>query len=339
MKEERVLWLDVLKALGIFAIYLGHFVEAGNLYKFVFIWHVPLFFFASGCAENFSTEKSLCSYIMKKFRSLIIPYFFFAFLSLAIFVVNYTLPTDSPEASLLLIAQGAIRNRFFVNSLWFFTCLFVMSIVFWLIKCLQIKPLILLACLALFFASETLLPSRPIVNPQCPWNIDSAMYYILYYGIGYVTFPIIIKLFRSSQKFSSFMGLAFSGVMAMIFTILVYYNHNPFLYLNAIPGLSVLVPVITACVILWLLILISYSLCDVPFFVRIGQNTLHLCGAEFFVKMIISSILQIIGLSLTLPTPFAVLLYTTFLLWFAMCTFVPFSQYVLQKKRRIGQGY
>jgi len=40
----RYEWVDVLKALGIFSIYLGHFGKAtGKLYPFVFEYHVPLF--------------------------------------------------------------------------------------------------------------------------------------------------------------------------------------------------------------------------------------------------------------------------------------------------------
>ena len=46
MKPQRIAWLDVAKAIGIYAIYLGHFGDAaGPAYKFVFQFHVPLFFF------------------------------------------------------------------------------------------------------------------------------------------------------------------------------------------------------------------------------------------------------------------------------------------------------
>ena len=49
----RVVWLDVARAIGIYAIYLGHFGEAaGPAYRFVFQFHVPLFFFLGGCKKN-----------------------------------------------------------------------------------------------------------------------------------------------------------------------------------------------------------------------------------------------------------------------------------------------
>ena len=56
----RVAWLDVARAIGIYAIYLGHFGEtAGPAYRFVFQFHVPLFFFLSGCAETYNKEETV----------------------------------------------------------------------------------------------------------------------------------------------------------------------------------------------------------------------------------------------------------------------------------------
>ncbi|HFO9614052.1 TPA: acyltransferase family protein, partial [Escherichia coli] len=47
--NHRLEWIDSLKAVAIFWIYLGHFGDnAKQLYPFVFSFHVPLFFFISG---------------------------------------------------------------------------------------------------------------------------------------------------------------------------------------------------------------------------------------------------------------------------------------------------
>ena len=60
--NSRLEWADVLKALGIIAIYVGHFgKDAGGLYLFVFSYHVPLFFFAAGLfAKVKETKASGC---------------------------------------------------------------------------------------------------------------------------------------------------------------------------------------------------------------------------------------------------------------------------------------
>ncbi|EBO4521997.1 hypothetical protein DMK01_22980, partial [Salmonella enterica] len=47
--NTRTLWIDSLKAIAIFWIYLGHFEDNGKqLYQLAFSFHIPLFFFISG---------------------------------------------------------------------------------------------------------------------------------------------------------------------------------------------------------------------------------------------------------------------------------------------------
>lgn len=46
VRENRLEWIDWMKALGIFLIVLGHFNSVGN--QFVYVFHVPLFFLISG---------------------------------------------------------------------------------------------------------------------------------------------------------------------------------------------------------------------------------------------------------------------------------------------------
>ena len=57
--RQRIQWVDTAKFLGIFAIYLGHFAEAsGNALDFVFSYHIPLFFFLSGCMSTYDRTPS-----------------------------------------------------------------------------------------------------------------------------------------------------------------------------------------------------------------------------------------------------------------------------------------
>lgn len=79
----RVAWLDVARAIGIYAIYLGHFgEEAGPAYRFVFQFHVPLFFFLSGCAETYNKEEAVFGNLKRNVKTILLPAYFFAVLSL-----------------------------------------------------------------------------------------------------------------------------------------------------------------------------------------------------------------------------------------------------------------
>ena len=67
-KNNRIEWIDICKYLGILAIYIGHFgTDAGSAFKFVFTYHVPLFFFLSGCMDTYDKENNYFKYVWKKF--------------------------------------------------------------------------------------------------------------------------------------------------------------------------------------------------------------------------------------------------------------------------------
>ena len=85
--KERIYWIDTLKFFGILAIYLFHLGEAGGRsYTFGSIYRVPLFFFIAGSLESLSKDNSpLPQYIFKRFKALMVPYFFLcAFLPAAL---------------------------------------------------------------------------------------------------------------------------------------------------------------------------------------------------------------------------------------------------------------
>ena len=51
--SSRILWLDLLKIIGIVLVVVGHFLPFCGLKKFIYSFHVPLFFVLSGfLAEN-----------------------------------------------------------------------------------------------------------------------------------------------------------------------------------------------------------------------------------------------------------------------------------------------
>ena len=179
MTKQRVGWVDVARFLGIYAIYLGHFGQkAGPFYPFVFSYHVALFFFISGCMENYNKINKFADYTKKKIKTILVPWLFFSVLSL--FCNFFIHRSNNITESLLLISKGCVRNSFFASSLWFLTCIFVTQITFFLIKKLNYKVLILIASFFLnFLASNVLCPS-PMRVPSWYYNIDSMMYYIIF---------------------------------------------------------------------------------------------------------------------------------------------------------------
>lgn len=89
MKIGRVKWVDVSRFFGILAIYVGHYADlAGNAYGFVFKFHVPLFFFISGCMSNYDHEDHLGFYLIKKVKTLLLPFWYFCLCSLVFWFIS-----------------------------------------------------------------------------------------------------------------------------------------------------------------------------------------------------------------------------------------------------------
>ena len=83
--NKRILWVDVAKAIGIYFIVLGHVLTTGTLRRWIFAFHVPLFFFLAGV--TLKTNSTWMDFVKKKAKGLLIPYISFSFVSMAIYEV------------------------------------------------------------------------------------------------------------------------------------------------------------------------------------------------------------------------------------------------------------
>ena len=88
-RDTRIPWIDWFRAVMIFAIAWGHALCAEpttfsvvNCYLYSF--HVPAFFFISG--YTFRSGAGFRQYVIKKIRTLLIPYYVFSVVSILIFL-------------------------------------------------------------------------------------------------------------------------------------------------------------------------------------------------------------------------------------------------------------
>lgn len=137
MPGKRILYLDLARGLGIFLVVLGH-IEAVNesLRGYVTSFHMPLFFAISGILmlEHMEEQKNFRQVVRKKFYSLLVPYFFFGLVSVAIEGVRlFVKHLDGWEALGRQLYQLLCFQGF--STLWFLPALFFAGSVFlWLRK-------------------------------------------------------------------------------------------------------------------------------------------------------------------------------------------------------------
>lgn len=327
LKEEgRIDWVDSLKFLGIWAIYIGHFGEAGGkLYPFVFHYHVPLFFFMSGFFVR-QYDIHIQSFIKKKAIQLMLPYFVFSLLALGYFTLVHNWDSSQMLAAAKTFVFG-IRNKVFAGSLWFIPCLFIVSVLHYFVLAVSKRLWVpVLISFISFLGCQWLLSNNPILKPSWIFNVDSALYYWLYFAVGSVAFPLLANTPHSS-RLRWIWGTA--STFAIAFAILSLIKGPDYLlgkiilvlpWLSNIGGqisLYLYLP-ISALVLIFANVVVAKAICDIQLLRRMGSETLTFCGTENVCKDFLVQMLALVGLALHLTNPLITSLYA-FLCLFASC--------------------
>ena len=88
-ENKRLSYIDITRAFAIIFIVIGHAIPYSAhchwILKFVYSFHVFLFFFLSG--YTFSVNKKFTEFLKNKFLRIMVPYYFWA----AAFLVPYIL--------------------------------------------------------------------------------------------------------------------------------------------------------------------------------------------------------------------------------------------------------
>lgn len=327
--EKRIHWIDTARFLGIFAIYLGHMGEnAGNSSEFVFLYHVAFFFFLSGCMDTYDKEDKILHFCIKKVKKLLIPFWLFSALSIIINTILCNTSLTDIKGMLFLIIKGAVRNTFFAGSLWFLTCLFVVEIIFKIFKQYVHKNWILLIiCMIMYIFAETLIDPRPIIEPHWLYNLDSALYYIIFFAIGYIVYPYILNLYSLNTPFKKILFII-SNCICFMYSALLFTGRDLLIPLYGVPFtiFKIFIPVLRALLIIWLNLFFAKLLEKINLFNELGRNTLYLCGNEYIIKNLAFNLLGLIGLEVNFPSPLSAYLYTSLLLILCLKIIIPFEK-------------
>lgn len=206
----RLYWVDALRAIAIFFVVFAHMIGSflfGQvsgisqwLLVYILSFHMPLFFFLSGfLLKDDSLNSTFTTYLGKRFTSVMVPYFVFAFMTyIPWFLVtrHYGYQADlniSPLTPFLGIFYGTHKDNWLLSNapLWFFTCLFITQIGFYWIARLRTK---LLVAVILVISAVLGYLDFKLTSFRSPWSTDVALTAIVFYGIGYLlkSNPLII---------------------------------------------------------------------------------------------------------------------------------------------------
>lgn len=203
--KMRIFWLDNLKAIGVFAILFAHMIPEHDpfphLRQYIYSFDIQLFLFVSG--YTFDRNKyHFGQFFQKKFRTIMVPYLFFATFSFLFwfFVVrNLSISGEAlaidplkPFIGILYgIGIGDWRTPMNI-ALWFLPFFFVVEMGFYFVR-----NKYFLLVFAIIGYLVTYLPVR------LPWGSDIAITGIVFYGFGnimkdvkinYLALPVLCGL-------------------------------------------------------------------------------------------------------------------------------------------------
>lgn len=129
MEKNRILWIDTIKAIGMFFIVLGHFFPP-YISAWIYTFNVPLFFFVSGYLAK--REDNWSAFLVKNVKGLIIPFFLLSILVNIPYIIDNI--TDAKRMMYLVggIASGfhSVDGMYGCMNMWFVYCLLLVKILF-----------------------------------------------------------------------------------------------------------------------------------------------------------------------------------------------------------------
>lgn len=248
---NRILYLDYARAIAIFLVVYGHILEVSQfqadhvIHQWIYAFHMPFFFFASGYSYGIHSKPSSTSFInfvKKKFISIYLPYLLWGciFASCGIW-----------EKLPLLIwgSYHSIAGTGTVTPLWYLPCFFVASIGFYFIKKVcsteHRTVLMLIAGTLLFIIGAW----SAQFGDNLPFNFNVAVMGCAFMCYGYVTVPVLKKC-TTPLKLFCLLILSLAGSMLFLvnipesseYVIMAKANYgNPFLFLiTALSGILML---------------------------------------------------------------------------------------------------
>lgn len=306
--KTRIDWIDTLKLIGIFYIYLGHLgKDAGKLYPFVFSFHVPLFFMISGLFFNIPVDyKDAMRKVKTAFYRIIIPYFIFSLIGVVAYTIKWNYSPDKIIDMMTNVLLG-MRNKVPLASLWFLPCLFVVIIYYCIASMITKKPVVI------FFFSLFIYCLTPYWFNKLPlpvFNVDFALNYLAFFSLG-VLLSNKVK-FEWPSYYEGKHRLTIITVFLLSFFYFFYaYQNGTFTIINKINQnqLKYLCIFIITCIMFIPSIAIAYWVDLNPIKV-LGRNTLVLCGTEQILKVSLLSTLSMIGLPTTFNDPLSAVIFT-----------------------------
>lgn len=282
---QRINFIDYAKAIGIFLVVLAHTPLKSEITDWIYVFHMPLFFFLSGYLFDIKRYPTFNGFMVRRFHQLVIPYFLINLFTYYLWLFVFRHYGADSEIAItwyhpmigFLLGNG---NEMIHNvPLWFLLCLFIVEIVFYLI--IQHSSVDKIGYILGFLALVGYLNYH--YNPiLLPFSLGTAVVGIVFYGVGYLCNQYqLLKNHFLGFIISFVITILVASYNGRIYMHINYYNHYLLFFVGALSGIYMMM-----CLCVYLTKMVKST-----FINYIGRNTLLICGFHLMVFSLIKGIL------------------------------------------------
>ena len=258
LKNNRLDSIDIAKGIGMLLVIWAHILVEGPMNWFIYIFHMPLFFYISGTLYTPEKYEKVGTLLFKRVRTLIIPYVIYSCITWVVwfgYSVFLHQKVDSYFSPLFqtIIAQGS--GGFLVHNvpLWFVPCLFIVEFAYFFINKIRDDKIKVLICVVISVIGYcmievfTFFPFRLL-----PWSIEVACATMIYYGAGNILKSKIKNVFlkinesKTVIRFAIIVALFLVTLICSLRTRHISYGSDRLgdkpveLYIGAFAGISLI---------------------------------------------------------------------------------------------------
>lgn len=302
-KDSRIEWIDISRGLFMIAIVLGHTYTTGDVRCWLYSFHVPAFFFISGYLSN-----NLCqvkTFIKKKIKTIIFPYFFFSILSIVIFgVFGLIIPklkeiTECgfvPNILVMLYGNSKPDVMRYNLPLWFLPCLFSTSMIVYIEEFIsnriKNKQLVRKIFLVLFVLGGMFFKNHELI--ALPYHLETAISMSVWYLIGLITREkrVLDNINNYLLDKNRIYGFGLASICLALGIKLAFFNTCTVGVRNEHYGIIILYYLSALCGIAGIVIL-SMLLKRNSVIQYIGKNTIGILGLHKFVIIIFQNMIPV----------------------------------------------
>ena len=209
-----------MKGIGIISVAIGHIYSNRIVFNWLYSFHMPLFFFASGWLYK---EKTILVDIKRKIQTIVVPYFSFVFLLLLYWRVVERRFRNSADIDLLNsifgLFYGSYNSLEFNVHLWFLPCFFLTVVLF---NILVNQGGINLAYIVVILMSLIYIV---IPMPELFWGFNRVFKYMAFYAMG------VFLAQKGVKAIDRQLGVGIAAIVLLVLNFFLSYNNLTYGYL------------------------------------------------------------------------------------------------------------